>query len=180
VEPAGWSQAHWCVTDLGSEWGISVPSRPPSAVDAPEGFDTFYDREFEWARRLAFVLTGDVHAADEIAQESFARLFPRFGSLQNPRAYLRVVIVNLHRREARRRHRGVSMEPAHDLGSDHESVELLASIDRLPARQRAVIVLRYFEGCSEAEIADALSCAPGTVKSLASRALERLRKDIDS
>ncbi len=53
-------------------------------------------------------------------------------------------------------------------------------VDRLPERQRAVLVLRYFEGLSEAEIAETLSCRPGTVKSLASRALDRLRKELDA
>jgi RNA polymerase sigma factor (sigma-70 family) len=58
--------------------------------------------------------------------------------------------------------------------------ELLDVIDALPSRQKAVIVLRYYEDLSEAEIARALGCRPGTVKSLAARALERLRKDIES
>ena len=57
-------------------------------------------------------------------------------------------------------------------------MEVLDLIDRLPSRQRAVLVLRYFEGLSELEIAEVLSCRPGTVKSLAARALSRLREEL--
>ena len=62
-----------------------------------------------------------------------------------------------------------------DLGSANELFDVVV---KLPVKQRVVIVLRYYEGLSEAEIAAALSCAPGTVKSLASRALARLRKEV--
>ena len=144
-------------------------------------FDAFCDEELEWARRLAFVITGSRDAADDIAQEGFARVCRRYGALDNPRGYLRVVIVNLSRRRWRTLDRD---QPLHDdddtavPGVSSESVEVLDLIDRLPSRQRAVLVLRYFEGLSEVEIAEVLSCRPGTVKSLAARALSRLRKEL--
>ena len=62
-----------------------------------------------------------------------------------------------------------------ELGAD----ELLDAVDALPFRQRAVLVLRYYRDLSEGEIADALGCRPGTVKSLATRALDQLRKVIE-
>jgi len=144
-------------------------------------FAAFCGEELEWARRLAFVITGSRDAADDIAQEGFARVCRRYDALDNPRGYLRVVIVNLSRRRGRTLDRD---RPLHDdddtagPGVSSESVEVLDLVDRLPSRQRAVLVLRYFEGLSELEIAEVLSCRPGTVKSLAARALSRLREEL--
>jgi RNA polymerase sigma factor (sigma-70 family) len=155
----------------------------PIAPELPVSFDAFCRAELEWARRLAYVLTGSRDAADDIAQEGFARVCRRYDGLENPRGYLRVVIVNLSRRRGRAPDRD---RPLHDDDDDvaahavsPESVEVLDLIDRLPRRQRAVLVLRYFEGLSELEIASVLSCRPGTVKSLAARALARLREELD-
>jgi RNA polymerase sigma factor (sigma-70 family) len=151
--------------------------------DGAVSFDAFCSRELDWARRLAFVLTGSRDAADDIAQESFARICRHYDRLDNPRAYLRVVIVNLGRRRKRTLERDRPLGEAPDIAAravSPEAVEVLDLIDRLPSRQRAVLVLRYFEGLSELEIASVLSCRPGTVKSLAARALSRLRKELDS
>lgn len=154
----------------------------PGTAAEPEGetFERFYGGEFEWARRLAYVLTSDAEAAEDIAQDAFLSLHPRFASLDKPRAYLRVTIVNAgrkhHRRDTRRRELDNAARPM-DLVSE-DAQEVLDIVDELPSRQRAVVVLRYFEGLSEAEIASILSCRPGTVKSLASRALTRLRKEL--
>ena len=147
-----------------------------------DSFDAFCRRELDWARRLAYVLVVDADAAAEIAQDAFLGLQPRYADLRNPRAYLRVTIVNgcrrHRRREARRREsQRLAAEPE---AVSPPSGEILDLVDRLPERQRAVLVLRYFEGLSEAEIAETLSCRPGTVKSLASRALDRLRKELDA
>jgi RNA polymerase sigma factor (sigma-70 family) len=72
---------------------------------------------------------------------------------------------------------GVETSPSeHDGPSDHH--ELLAIVDGLPFRQRAVLVARYWLDMSEADIADLLDCRPGTVKSLASRAMATLRKEL--
>jgi RNA polymerase sigma factor (sigma-70 family) len=164
---------------------IGSMGQVPRAVDdvsEAQSFAAFYEEQFSWARRLACVLTGDRGVGDDIAQEAFARVSDRFDDLTTPRAYMRVVIVNLarrHGRDERRRRVAEGIEPDELVVVTSESAEILDVIDRLPARQRAVIVLRYFEQLSEVEIAEALSCRPGTVKSLASRALARLRKELD-
>ena len=151
------------------------------ASGARPGFEEFYRRELEWARRLAFLLIGDDRYSDDIVQEAFLRMQSRFESVDTPRAYLRVTIVNACRRhekkEGRRRRaqQAAMVEPR----TDHAQIDqVLALIDRLPSRQRAVLVLRYFEDLSEAEISEVLSCRPGTVKSLSARALARLRKEL--
>lgn len=157
---------------------------PPVAAcfDGPLAFDAFCRAEFDWARRLSFVMTGDRQAADDIAQEGFTRICEHFAGLENPRAYLRVVIVNLSRRHRGQGDRHRTLREGDDIASatvSPESVEVLDLIDRLPSRQRAVLVLRYYEGMSEIAIAEAMKCRTGTVKSLASRALRRLREELD-
>ena len=143
-------------------------------------FVTFYRENSLWAARLAYLLTGEAGFAEDLMQEAFVGLYPRFDAVENPRAYVRVSLVHLaNRRRARERQRAVAhrLVVSRDVVND-QTDEVFDVIATLPARQRAVIVLRYFEGLSELEIGAALGCAPGTVKSLASRAIERLRKEI--
>jgi RNA polymerase sigma factor (sigma-70 family) len=147
-----------------------------------ESFTHFYRSEFDRLARLAFVLTSDSSLAEELAQEALTRVQPVFARLESPTAYARTVLLNLLKKhrvgEARRRERELAAaRPDHELP---EARELLDVVDALPFRQRAVIVLRYYEGMSEAEIASSLRCRPGTVKSLAARALARLRREIES
>jgi RNA polymerase sigma-70 factor (sigma-E family) len=143
-------------------------------------FEEFYRSSFDSVARLATVLSGDPATADDLAQETFLRVQPHFHDLETPLAYARTVMVNLCR-ERRRKESGWQEalhrlpEPAHVVD---EASELLDVLDKLPYRQRVVIVLRYYADLTEVEIADALGCRPGTVKSLASRALTRLRKDL--
>jgi RNA polymerase sigma-70 factor (sigma-E family) len=146
----------------------------------PAAFDRFYRSTYAASVRLAHLLTGDRWAAEDIVQEAYTRLHGRFRSLDNAAAYLRVCVVNashsFHRGRGRERARMLRVvEPE---AVDPEFRELLDAVDHLPYRQKAVVVLRYYEDLSEAEIAATVGCRPGTVKSLASRALARLGKEI--
>jgi RNA polymerase sigma factor (sigma-70 family) len=150
------------------------------ALPVEPGFDACYRESAPWLARLAYLLTADRAAAEDLVQDAFAALFRHFDTVENPRAYLRVTAVRL---AGRRRHRERRIADAHRLVASRDAVgsdanEMFDTIAALPPRQRAVIVLRYYEGLSELEISEALRCAPGTVKSLASRALDRLRKEI--
>jgi RNA polymerase sigma factor (sigma-70 family) len=163
-----------------------VTERPTAVSDRrrpapPEaGFALFYADRFAEAARLALLLTGDASVAEDLAQDAFARVRPRFDGLDRPWPYLRAAVVNAcrshHRGRARElaraRRVGVPDDPV--LGAD----ELLDAVGRLPYRLRAVVVLRYYEDLSEREIADALGVRPGTVKSLSSRALARLATEV--
>ncbi|HEY3670790.1 MAG TPA: sigma-70 family RNA polymerase sigma factor [Acidimicrobiia bacterium] len=154
--------------------------RSVQAVSRESTFEGFYEAQLDWARRLTFVLTGDDLFVDDLVQDAFVRLRPRFDQLDNPRAYLRVTLVNgvrRHRRRERRREQAHASLAHPSPEEDGALDDLVDRIDRLPYRQRAVLVLRYFENLSEAEIAESLGCRPGTVKSLASRALARLREE---
>jgi RNA polymerase sigma-70 factor (sigma-E family) len=151
-----------------------------------------YLRYADEAARLAYLLTGDRALAEDIAQDAFVRLAGRLAHLRDQGAfgpYLRRTVVNLSRSYFRRR----KVERAYldrargalghgEPGVRDRSVEdrevLWAAMGRLSARQRAAIVLRFYEDLSEAQIAEILRCRPGTVKSLVSRALEALRSEV--
>lgn len=152
-----------------------APSEPPST------FEQFFEAAWPEAYRLACFLTQNPSAAEEIAQEAFTQMYATWGRADRPHAYLRTAIVN----RSRNWHRHGLVERsklslvAGPVSVDFDAEELADAVASLPFRQRAVIVLRYHVGLSEAEIAEAIGCRPGTVKSLASRALRDLEKVIE-
>jgi RNA polymerase sigma-70 factor (sigma-E family) len=144
-------------------------------------FDAFYREQFDRMARLAYLLTGDSAAAEDLAQEALSRVQGRFDRLNSPVAYIRTTLVNLCKRHRGDRARErVAVERLRPLApAPPEARELFDAIEALPARQRAVVVLRYYEDLSEAEIAASLGCRPGTVKSLSARALRSLRRTVE-
>lgn len=156
-----------------SLWGAGV------AEDAR--FAGFYRREYDRAVRLAWLLTGSAAAAEDVVQDAMAGLYRRFARVVAPEAYLRRAVVNLSRtwqRDERRQRERVSLLELERPVLARGDAELLEAVARLAYRQRVVIVARYWGGWSETEIAEALGCRRGTVKSLASRALDRLRQEV--
>jgi RNA polymerase sigma-70 factor (sigma-E family) len=150
---------------------------PPGSVS----FEEFYRAEYPAAVRLAWLLTHSESACEDLTQEAFAAVYRRFADLGNPGAYLRRALMNLcstwRRNEASLRRRLLRLREEYGETPVPEPGLALA-VRRLPYRQRVVVVARYWADWSEAEIADALGCRPGTVKSLASRALAQLRKEV--
>jgi RNA polymerase sigma-70 factor (sigma-E family) len=135
---------------------------------------------------FAMVLSGQRATAEDIAQEVLIRAharWDRIGKMDRPELYVRKMIMNEFLSWRRRSWRLIpSADPVDDLTAmaDYPSAHaehqaLLARIARLPRRQRAVLVLRYYEDRSDAEIADLLGCTPGSVRAYASRALAKLR-----
>lgn len=152
-----------------------------SGRDGEASYTEFFRLNFTRTVRLAHLLTGSDAVAEDLAQVAFARIHSRFDDINNPAGYLHVVTVNVCRSWHKRNFRDTSaMERLGDpygsgpVGPEH----LLDLIDTLPYRQRAVLVLRYWLGLSEAELARALECRPGTVRSLHFRALATLRKEL--
>ncbi|MGH8891078.1 MAG: SigE family RNA polymerase sigma factor [Acidothermaceae bacterium] len=159
---------------------------------------TRLDREFEEfvrARsatllRLAALLSGDADHAQDLVQQALWRTHRHWGqALHNPDAYVRRVLINLthdRRRHARRRVvETVTDEPTQTTTADAtamvvERVALIGALRLVPARQRAALVLRFWEDLSVDEAAAALGCSPGTVKSNTSRGLVSLREILDS
>ncbi|MFS0700185.1 RNA polymerase sigma factor [Cellulomonas sp. 179-A 4D5 NHS] len=141
--------------------------------------------------RYATVLTGDGHAAADLVQEVLLRAHVRWGRialLERPDLYLRRMVTNEHLSWRRRwhvrtvrpaaddvlaAHTDPQGDHAHHVVEDDAMWRLLAD---LPPRQRTVLVLRYYEGLDDAEIADVLGTSPATVRSHASRALATLRR----
>jgi RNA polymerase sigma-70 factor (sigma-E family) len=144
-------------------------------------FEEFYATEFARTTRLVHLLTGRDDVAEDLAQDAMARIHRHFDRLDNPAAYLRTTVVNVCRNWHRSTRREIVRNeriPLPEASLGPEVDEVLAVVDRLPYRQRAVIVMRYWLDLSEADIADHLGCRPGTVKSLSARALERLHREL--
>ena len=160
---------------------MTEPRVPKEAELAPPDFAEFYRQAWPGAVRLAGLLTQDARAAEDLAQEAFARVLPKWSDIENPKAYLRTAIVNACRSWQARRHTERTKLPlVATPGSTELAFDVLAdAVAALPYRQRAVLVLKFHAGLREAEIAEALGCRPGTVKSLTSRALAALRKGIE-
>jgi RNA polymerase sigma-70 factor (sigma-E family) len=135
--------------------------------------------------RLARMLSADPHASEDLLQATLLKTWsawPRVRKTENPDAYVRRVMVNTAAKSHRRLWRGeipTAVLPEH-LGADDtrtidDRSELVDAVRRLPARQRAAVVLRYFLDLPDRDIADSLGCSVATVRSQISRALVTLR-----
>jgi RNA polymerase sigma-70 factor (sigma-E family) len=153
------------------------------ATDA-DRFAAYYAARYRALRRTAYLLCGDWDEAEDLTQAAFVRLYLAWGRIRadGAHAYARRVLLNefLGRRR-RTRERPVETvpdrpEPAG--GSPDDRVDLAAALRAVPAQQRAVVVLRYWEGLSVEQTATLLRVAPGTVKSQASRGLAALREHV--
>ena len=137
--------------------------------------------------RYGYVLSGNPHDAADLTQEALARLGQSWSRVRNrgdPEGYVRVTMARLHiswwRRRGRHRDRPTADPPEPEGRPDFtdravSAILLRQALDRLAPKQRAVIVLRFYEDRSEAETAALLGCSVGTVKSQTHRALSRLR-----
>ncbi|WP_205707788.1 SigE family RNA polymerase sigma factor [Kineococcus vitellinus] len=148
-------------------------------------FEEFAATSSSGLMRTALLLTGDRAAAEDLLQEVLERVYVRWRSVQDPQAYARTAMsraVTDRWRRAGRRPREVPLHDWHeravpDGAADRAArADVVAQLRALPPRQRAVIVLRYFEDWSEERIADELDVSRGTVKSQAAKGLARLRE----
>jgi RNA polymerase sigma-70 factor (sigma-E family) len=158
-------------------------------VDREDDFRQYVAARQRALLRTAWLLTGDWGAAEDLVQTALVRAWPHWGRIGGGRgadAYLRKIMVNTSTDWRRRRWRGEvptaqlpEAAQAEDHSGDATALQqaLLAGVRALPPRQRAVVVLRYFEDLSEASTAEILGCSVGTVKSQASRALATLRRN---
>ena len=144
-------------------------------------FEEFASAALPGLLRFGHVLTGDPQRAEELVQQALVSTWARWRRIEHeqPHAYVRRAMVNTHTSWWRRSRHEAPLPAGYDLaapqsGALEERDRTLTALRQLPPRQRAVIVLRYYEDLSEAEIARVLDCSPGTVKSQASRALRTL------
>ena len=170
-----------------SDWDSTSP-REETVKRGEERLADLYWQNAGEAARLAFLLTGDRHAAEDIVQEAFVRLFGRFQDVRNRHAfhnYLRRTVVNLshdrfRRLRLERHHASREADTSStQLGfaSEVEDRELIRhALRSLPHRQRAALVLRFYLDLSEQETADVLRCSVAAVKSLVSRATTSIKQ----
>jgi RNA polymerase sigma-70 factor (sigma-E family) len=158
-----------------------------NASDAYEGY-----REFVLARgaalsRAAYLLTGDRSAAEELTQAALVKAalrWRRVVAAGDPEAYVRRILVNEHiswwrrfgRRERASAYHGIEIGQSDPSEAAAQRLDMAAALARLPKRQRAVVILRFYEDLTEVETAAAMGCSVGTVKSQASAALAKLRR----
>jgi RNA polymerase sigma-70 factor (sigma-E family) len=152
-------------------------------VATHEVFAAFVLHRSDALLRTAYLLTHDRHLAEDLLQTALAKAWPHWSRIDgNPEAYVRKIIVNTYSTWWRRKWNGESPtdELPESVASGGESMSLTdikTALGRLPKRQRAVVVLRFFEDLTEAETARVLGCSVGTVKSQTSKALAKLRVD---
>ncbi|MEE1781382.1 SigE family RNA polymerase sigma factor [Streptomyces sp. SP17BM10] len=147
-------------------------------------FTEFVASRSGWLRKVAYLLCGDWHRADDLVQETTTRLYvnwARAGRVENLDGYARRVLVNVFlgeqrtswwRRTVRREAEPETAAASIDLDA---SLDLRQALAALPPRQRATVVLRYYCDLTVDQAAETLGCSPGNVKSQSSRGLETLR-----
>ncbi|MEW2494876.1 SigE family RNA polymerase sigma factor [Streptomyces nodosus] len=163
-----------------------------SEEDSPTLADLYRTRRLDMVRLAAF-LVDDLHTAEDVVQDAFAAVCRRHGErlddLQDAHAYLHTAVVNAARSVLRRRRTARAYTPPYQgpgapvdelllLAEEHRQV--LDALAQLTARQREVLVLRYWSDLTEAQIAETLGVSRGTVKSTASRALATLEQLLET
>jgi RNA polymerase sigma-70 factor (sigma-E family) len=170
--------------------GVALRSRRDQSQ---QEFERFVTDHSERLLRTAYLIVWDAGEAEDLVQECLARVarrWPRVRAMDQPVAYARRILINLALDGTTRRNRRrdeLALESDSGDGVDHaaavpltqveDAVVLLPALGELPPRQRAVLVLRYFEDLTEAQTAELLGCSIGTVKSTTSHAFARLRRD---
>lgn len=165
---------------------LTTTGEPP-VTDRATDFESWMAARQHRLLRTAYLLTGDVHTAEDLTQTTLAKVYlawDRVSAAHSVDAYARRMLINEHTSMWRRlwRHREVVTDTSSHDGSvpateyDGVSAALWEAVRSLPDRQRAVVVLRYYEQLSEKEAADALGVSLGTIKSQSSRALDTLRE----
>ncbi|MEU6850400.1 SigE family RNA polymerase sigma factor [Actinacidiphila alni] len=174
----------------------TYPANGPAAREARRGdapqegdgwdFETFAAARWPQLVRTAYLLTGDHHEAEDLVQSTLAKVYlgwSRIRRLDVPDAYVHRALVNNNLSRFRKRrvvHLLTPLLPERARPDPHSPVEdralLVAALAALPPRQRAAVVLRYWEDLSEQQVAEILGCSPGNVKSQASRGLRKLRE----
>ncbi|WP_327009635.1 SigE family RNA polymerase sigma factor [Dactylosporangium sp. NBC_01737] len=147
-------------------------------------FREFVAARFDGLRSLAYLTCGDWHTAEDAVASSLAKLYVHWHRVDTPLAYVRRAVVHAlvdeSRRPWRRKERSAGYSLPELPGPDHadqvdERIRIRAALARMAPGQRAVLVLRYYEGLSVEETAEVLGRQPGTVKSQTARGLTALR-----
>lgn len=137
-------------------------------------FDDFYRRELAGQVRRAAFIVGSSAQANDVVHDAFVAVYGRWSTIADPGPYLNRCVIN-GCRDALRRRRPLPAPPPDFVGDRADDVALWEELRRLPGRQRAAVVLRYWEGLTETEIATLLDIRPGTVGPLLTRAMRTMK-----
>jgi len=160
---------------------VSDGSTTTEALVSSDALHIAFDRHAGALLRLCILLTGRRQEAEDLVQDSFVRLAPKAGALDEDTTwpYLRKIAINLWKNRLRRianeaRARRRALDPPSATSPPEDRDQMWKAVLQLPARQRACVVLRYYEDLTERETAAILGCSVGTVKSQSAKALARL------
>ncbi|PSL01600.1 RNA polymerase sigma-70 factor (sigma-E family) [Haloactinopolyspora alba] len=152
--------------------------------ESEEQFRQFVEGRSLALRRFAYVISGDMYNAEDLVQGALAKLVKKWRKIDDPERYVRRIIYN--DQASRWRRRGVVREDPAGHVPERQSADPAGDVQRrldvqralwlLAPRQRAVLVLRFYEDLPEREVAVVMDCSVGTVRSQTSRALGRLRQ----
>jgi RNA polymerase sigma-70 factor (sigma-E family) len=167
---------------------VAISASAPAALaadDRDERIKALFEEHYAGLCRLAYLITGDEAQAEELVMDAFMRTFAgwrRIRDLDRADAYLRRTVVNLSRSRLRRlrtKERSLDFVPTPTASDPDDARVVWDAVRSLPTRQRAAVVLRYYEDLPEAEIASALGCSVGTVKSQLSKARTTLARTLE-
>ncbi|HEX6255793.1 MAG TPA: sigma-70 family RNA polymerase sigma factor [Euzebyales bacterium] len=155
-------------------------------MDEEEGYERFFDSHYDAVRRAVTLATGDTGTAEDATAEAFARAYRRWArvsGMDDPRAWVYVVAMNVARRTYRRRRlvpwgdrdRRSSVDVAGEATDTAATTILLAG---LTDRQRSAVVLRYLADLPYADVGRAMGCAESTARATVHQALTRLRAEV--
>jgi RNA polymerase sigma factor (sigma-70 family) len=146
------------------------------------GFDDFYRTHRADAVRWATALVGNREIGEEIAQDALVAVGRKLDGIANPGGYLRRAVVNRaaswHRWHIRERSRVARATAGQPVAYTEPTRDMLDALATLPYKQRAAVSLRYWADWTDEQIADALGCAPASVRVLLHRGLATLKKEI--
>lgn len=155
----------------------AIPPAKPST-----SFEDLFRTHYLPMVRLAHLLTGSNLAAEDLVQDAFVRVQRAWAQVVEPVPYLRAAVVNACRswhRQRRREAARLMLASREQMDLSPPTIELLDALQPLPWGQRTALVLRFYGDLSERQIAEAMRCRPGTVKSHLHRGLAALRKAIE-
>lgn len=151
-----------------------------------EGLAAVCEREYPRLVGLLALRVGDIHVAEELAQDALTALCRKWPGVERPAAWLTTVALNQSRSWLRRKfaeqraYRRHGADPDRHLPPDvAATIAMRHAVAQLPARQQEAVILRFYEGLSVEETAEAMGCSQGNVKALSHRALQRLESSSD-
>jgi DNA-directed RNA polymerase specialized sigma24 family protein len=172
-----------------SDSGESAGDSPRVVAIEPDGpvlrvarsFEDVYRASYQRMTRVAHLMTGSNEAAEEIVQDAFVALYPRFETVDDPDGYLYRSVVNGCRARFRRQQLRERLRPLRSVPyvAPPDFDETWGALAKITPRRRAAVVLRFYADLPLAEIAEVLGCTAGTVKSLIHRGLAQLKDVIE-